>query len=50
LPVSRRTRPQHQQRKLVDFIDHFVGGFFLDEASRLYLQKAGAVPHRLATL
>jgi hypothetical protein len=26
------------------FIDHFVGGFFLDKASRLYDQKASAVP------
>jgi hypothetical protein len=26
------------------FIDHFVGGFFLDKASRLYDRKASAVP------
>jgi hypothetical protein len=26
------------------FIDHFVGGFFFDEASRLYEPKASAVP------
>jgi hypothetical protein len=25
------------------FIDHFVGAFFLDKASRLYEQKASAV-------
>jgi hypothetical protein len=26
------------------FIDHFVGGFFLDKASRLYNQKARLFP------
>jgi hypothetical protein len=26
------------------FIDHFAGGFFLDEASRLYEPKAGPLP------
>jgi hypothetical protein len=26
------------------FIDHFVGGFFLDKAPRLYDPKASAVP------
>jgi hypothetical protein len=30
--------------EVIRFIDHFVGGFFLDKASRLYDQKANAVP------
>jgi hypothetical protein len=30
-------------RKSVDFIDHFVGAFFLDKASRLCEQQASAV-------